>query len=197
MLNNPDSRHHQDVHVTHVLSLRHKSEDNSSQLILAILRHCERATWGCESIDYNNQWPYSCYVSRPKHKYNILCFDFGIVALQSNMKYLAPRLSRFTKQISLSSPKFQHRYINILTSKMATPSQVHLTINDTGVVKHETQTEETARLTSQLLQENHKVPTALTRSLPLLTTLHRTITASSTTRDFTTTSPITSSRSMV
>ncbi|KAF4630723.1 hypothetical protein G7Y89_g7417 [Cudoniella acicularis] len=38
---------------------------------------------------------------------------------------------------------------------MATPSKVHLTVNDTGIVKFTTQNEDTAVKTSKLLQENH------------------------------------------
>ncbi|PMD37389.1 hypothetical protein L207DRAFT_514664 [Hyaloscypha variabilis F] len=38
---------------------------------------------------------------------------------------------------------------------MATSSKVHLTINDTGIVKSKSQTPESAAKTSELLQENH------------------------------------------
>ncbi|TVY45398.1 Oxidoreductase [Lachnellula subtilissima] len=38
---------------------------------------------------------------------------------------------------------------------MASPSQVHLTVNDTGVVKNKSQTNEAAAKVSELLQENH------------------------------------------
>jgi hypothetical protein len=40
---------------------------------------------------------------------------------------------------------------------MATPSKVHLTVEDTGIVKFKSQTAETAAKTSELLQENHDV----------------------------------------
>jgi hypothetical protein len=40
---------------------------------------------------------------------------------------------------------------------MATPSKIHLTVEDTGVVKFKPQNAETAAKTSELLQENHDV----------------------------------------
>jgi hypothetical protein len=40
---------------------------------------------------------------------------------------------------------------------MASPSKIHLTINDTGIVKFKPQDEETAVKTSELLQQNHDV----------------------------------------
>lgn len=42
-------------------------------------------------------------------------------------------------------------------SKMATPRKVHLTVNDTGILKFRPQTAETAAKISELLQENHDV----------------------------------------
>jgi hypothetical protein len=40
---------------------------------------------------------------------------------------------------------------------MATPSKIHLTVEDTGIVKFKPQDAETAAKTSELLQENHDV----------------------------------------
>jgi hypothetical protein len=40
---------------------------------------------------------------------------------------------------------------------MATPSQIHLTVEDTGIVNFKPQNDETAAKTSELLQENHDV----------------------------------------
>ena len=40
---------------------------------------------------------------------------------------------------------------------MATPSKIHLTVDDTGIVKFKPQDAETAAKTSELLQENHDV----------------------------------------
>lgn len=44
---------------------------------------------------------------------------------------------------------------------MATPSKIHLTVEGAGVVKNKPQNPETARRTSELLQENHEVKSAL------------------------------------
>ena len=41
---------------------------------------------------------------------------------------------------------------------MATPTKIHLTANDVGIIHNKPQTEETAAKTSELLQENHDVP---------------------------------------
>jgi hypothetical protein len=40
---------------------------------------------------------------------------------------------------------------------MATPSKVHLTVNDTGILPSKPQTSEAAAKVSELLQENHEV----------------------------------------
>jgi hypothetical protein len=40
---------------------------------------------------------------------------------------------------------------------MASPSKIHLTVEDTGIVKFKPQNAETAAKTSELLQENHDV----------------------------------------
>jgi hypothetical protein len=48
---------------------------------------------------------------------------------------------------------------------MATPSKVHLTVEDTGIVKFKPQTVETAAKTSKLLQENHDVNPSLSKPI--------------------------------
>ena len=40
---------------------------------------------------------------------------------------------------------------------MATPNTIQLTVEDTGIVKYKPQGAETAKRTSELLQENHEV----------------------------------------
>jgi hypothetical protein len=47
---------------------------------------------------------------------------------------------------------------------MATPSKIHLTVEDTGIVKFKPQTAEAAAKTSELLQENHEVPPSVSNS---------------------------------
>jgi hypothetical protein len=42
-------------------------------------------------------------------------------------------------------------------NNMASPSNIHLTVQDGGIVKNMPQDQETASKTSQLLQENHDV----------------------------------------
>jgi hypothetical protein len=46
---------------------------------------------------------------------------------------------------------------------MATPSKVHLTVEDTGIVSFKPQTAEAAAKTSELLQENHDVYTTASK----------------------------------
>lgn len=40
---------------------------------------------------------------------------------------------------------------------MATPKKIQLTVNDTGIVKNKSQTNEAASKVSELLQKNHEV----------------------------------------
>jgi hypothetical protein len=55
---------------------------------------------------------------------------------------------------------------------MATPSKVHLTVNDTGIVKFKPQTAETAAKTSELLQENHDVHLSVLKPIRQLMLTH-------------------------
>ncbi len=43
---------------------------------------------------------------------------------------------------------------------MATPNTIQLGVEDTGIVKYKPQDTETAKKTSELLQENHDVQTS-------------------------------------
>ena len=59
------------------------------------------------------------------------------------------------RQTAVQSAK--PRTISTGSYNMATPSRIHLTPKDTGLVHFKSPTEETAAKTSQLLQENHDV----------------------------------------
>jgi hypothetical protein len=60
---------------------------------------------------------------------------------------------------------------------MATPSKIHLTVEDTGIVNFKPQNAETAAKTSELLQENHDVistfPPSFTLNLSTLTLIQK------------------------
>jgi hypothetical protein len=60
---------------------------------------------------------------------------------------------------------------------MATPSKVHLTVEDTGIFKFKSQTTETAAKTSELLQENHDVTHSSLDQKYTTDTRHRNITS--------------------
>ena len=65
----------------------------------------------------------------------------------------------FTQSPLISIQNFKPRTISTKTTIMATPSKIHLTLKETGVVHSQAPTEESAAKTSQLLQENHAAGT--------------------------------------
>lgn len=79
------------------------------------------------------------------------------------------RSSRFLSKVTFSSQlsiqtrgfsthsSFQEWRQLSTRSSMATSSKVHLTVEDTGILKFKPQNSETAARTSELLQENHEV----------------------------------------
>jgi hypothetical protein len=66
------------------------------------------------------------------------------------------------RKITTTSQNFQQGKISPRFNAMATPSKIHLTVKDTGIVHYKPQTEETAAKVSELLQDNHNVPTTAT-----------------------------------
>src|ERR1700712_4207975 len=60
-------------------------------------------------------------------------------------------------QASAASFQQWRNSVSRSNTNMASPSKIHLTVEDTGVLKNNPQTAETAARTSELLQENHNV----------------------------------------
>ena len=77
---------------------------------------------------------------------------------------IAKLLSTSLQARSLATHSTFQQWRATSKTKMSTPSKVHLTVNDTGIVKNKPQTQETATRTSELLQENHDVSRLLAQS---------------------------------
>lgn len=67
-------------------------------------------------------------------------------------------ISQSSRQLhNTSSPTSFQQWRTTQRCNMATPTKIHLSTSDTGVVKFKEQDEETAKVTSELLQKNHDV----------------------------------------
>lgn len=92
------------------------------------------------------------------------------------IQMFSPKVLKLSNEIGILTPTILKRR-NLATAssfqqwrtnshhKMATPSKINLSVNDTGIVKYKSQDEETAKKTSELLQENHDVNSLTTISL--------------------------------
>jgi hypothetical protein len=93
-----------------------------------------------------------------------------------------------------TSTKLLHKDYN----SMATPTKIHLTVNETGIIQNRPPTEEAAVKASELLQENHDVPSSLNPILnATFLTRDRNTTSSTTKKASTTTLPTIYLHSMV
>jgi hypothetical protein len=93
---------------------------------------------------------------------SILLYRHPLLPVKNAARFDSRRLlleAGFPQRLLASATSFQEwrKAATKHNGNMATPSKVHLTVHDTGIVGFKPQTAETAAKTSELLQENHDV----------------------------------------
>lgn len=117
------------------------------------MRNVSPAVNPCESSSpYTNQ---SWMFARPRLSFSQIIRGGGKSQVFVNLLFIPP-FDRRLFALKLHTIRFHSSYTKNL-SNMATSNTIHLTSEDTGVFKFGSQDSETAKKTSQLLQENHDV----------------------------------------